>query len=526
MSATVHAGDCREVLRTLPERSVQCVITSPPYFGLRDYGDPGQIGLEQTPDEFVAALVQVFREVRRVLRDDGTVWLNLGDSYSGAPVGSFNGGGFKDKSAATGGRDLTGHAQAGQGNKANLPGIKPKDLLLIPAMAAQALRAPYYSGTITSEADRRWLAAIIDAEGCIYISRSKKGATTGRDRQYQRTQDAFDVGVAVSQRSPALLHECARIVGQGRVREAGERHWEWRIFSSNARALLREVYPYLIGKKHEARLALGCPPSGEQATAAWETLKAIHQGGEHGDLDFPVPESLYERGWFLRSDIVWSKLLMPNPMPESVTDRPTRSHEYLFMLAKRPRYYFDADAIREPHEMTPQRRNVSPVGARGDDYSGQRGHRGMRDMLADEPTTFGHPAGRNKRSVWTVATQPFSSERLGLGETEHFAVFPRSWLSRACWRGVLRGRAGCAGRRGDESWNVKARARGRDSRSVERARTRTGSHATRRASTTRAGTAPTYARRARSAGSRHALTTTTRAAASSSTRSPAAAPSA
>jgi hypothetical protein len=94
------------------------------------------------------------------------------------------------------------------------------------------------------------------------------------------------------------------------------------------------------------------------------------------------------------------------------------------MLAKRPRYYFDADAIREPHEMTPQRRNVSPVGARGDDYSGQRGHRGMRDMLADEPTTFGHPAGRNKRSVWTVATQPFSSERLGLGETEHFAVFP------------------------------------------------------------------------------------------------------
>src|SRR6185312_15535063 len=82
MTVTIRHGDCREVLRTLPDESVHCCVTSPPYFGLRDYGHDGQIGLEPTPDEFVAALVAVFAEVRRVLRSDGTLWLNMGDSYA------------------------------------------------------------------------------------------------------------------------------------------------------------------------------------------------------------------------------------------------------------------------------------------------------------------------------------------------------------------------------------------------------------------------------------------------------------
>jgi hypothetical protein len=130
-------------------------------------------------------------------------------------------------------------------------------------------------------------------------------------------------------------------------------------------------------------------------------------------IPWMVAFALRADGWYLRSDIIWSK---PNPMPESVTDRPTKAHEYVFLLSKGPRYFYDADAIREPHEMTPQRRSVSPMGVRGDDYSGQRGHSGMRDMVSDEPTTFGHPAGRNKRSVWTVATQPYAGA--------HFATFP------------------------------------------------------------------------------------------------------
>lgn len=252
MTWQVITGDCRDVLATLPERSVQTCVTSPPYFGLRDYGHDGQIGLEPTPDEFCAALVEVFRGVRRVLRDDGTVWLNLGDSYSASPPGNVRGvseksglaGADSDKYRAT---LMAGHAT--KRDTSRLPGIKQKDLIGIPWMVAFALRAD---------------------------------------------------------------------------------------------------------------------------------------------------------GWYLRSEIIWAK---PNPMPESVTDRPTKAHEQLFLLSKGPRYYYDADAIREPH---------------GSDWIG-RAPTGTVRLNADRNDaglmpTSGDPAGRNKRSVWTVPSQPFAGA--------HFATFP------------------------------------------------------------------------------------------------------
>ena len=130
-------GDCRDVLRSLPAQSVHTCVTSPPYFGLRDYGADGQIGLEPTPDDFVAALVAVFREVRRVLRDDGTVWLNLGDSYAG-------GGGYSPDSPS----NLNGSKQTTQpgsikGTIRPHGDVKAKDLLGTPWMVAFALRQPW-----------------------------------------------------------------------------------------------------------------------------------------------------------------------------------------------------------------------------------------------------------------------------------------------------------------------------------------------------------------------------------------------
>jgi DNA modification methylase len=244
MSSTwqVLEGDCREVLARLPEQSAQTCVTSPPYFGLRDYGHEGQIGQEPTPDEFVAALVEVFRSVRRVLRDDGTVWLNLGDSYAA------HGGGAAGKEMAYMGDD------AANRRATRVPGYKPKDLIGIPWMVAFALRAD---------------------------------------------------------------------------------------------------------------------------------------------------------GWYLRSDIIWHK---PNPMPESVTDRPTKAHEYLFLLSKSPRYFYDADAIREPHsenahhglsmERASAFKKQSEVGGHGNGAA----------------TINLNPAGRNKRDVWTITTQPFPGA--------HFATFP------------------------------------------------------------------------------------------------------
>lgn len=234
-------GDCRDVLKTLPDASVHCCVTSPPYFGLRDYGVAEQIGLEATPAEYVAELVAVFAEVRRVLRDDGTLWLNLGDSYAGGKTGRSDTGpdDIARRAAAygTGAGEATGPATGEQRKPPQ--GFKPKDLIGIPWRVAFALRAD---------------------------------------------------------------------------------------------------------------------------------------------------------GWYLRQDIIWSK---PNPMPESVKDRCTKAHEYVFLLSKSARYWFDSDAMQEPSE---GRENFGNVRAKGD--CEQRNDNTRSDMTLKDM--------RNKRSVWTIATQPFS----------------------------------------------------------------------------------------------------------------------
>ena len=239
---TVHHGDCLETLRTLPANSVQCCVTSPPYWGLRDYGVDGQIGLEQTPEAYVARLVEVFREVRRVLRDDGTVWLNLGDSYSGSGRGQNPNG----KQGTNRGTLFV------PDNSGVVPdGLKPKDLVGIPWRVAFALQAD---------------------------------------------------------------------------------------------------------------------------------------------------------GWWLRSDIIWHK---PNPMPESVTDRPTKAHEYVFLLTKSARYFYDAQAVSEP--------SIYP-----DDDRKARSTTAQKRMPTDSiagvrPGSATYPT-RNRRSVWSITPKPFKGA--------HFATMP------------------------------------------------------------------------------------------------------
>lgn len=249
MSDLFLLGDTRTQLRTLADASVHTCVTSPPYYGLRDYGCEGQIGLERTPDEYVAALVDVFREVRRVLRDDGTLWLNLGDSYAGYHGNSR----VADADAPS---NKPGYTENMRASTVGMGGLKQKDMIGIPWMVAFALRAD---------------------------------------------------------------------------------------------------------------------------------------------------------GWYLRSDIIWSK---PSCMPESVKDRPTRAHEYVFLLSKSPSYYYDADAIREPHALD----SLARVGrGRSDDHKWADGGPGNQ-TLAKDITKACHPNGRNRRSVWTVTTQPFAEA--------HFATMP------------------------------------------------------------------------------------------------------
>lgn len=238
-----YDGRIQADARHLPiaDGCVQMCVTSPPYFGLRDYGHDGQIGLEKTPQDYIQALVDVFREVRRVLRPDGVLWVNIGDSYN-----AYNGGAGPSSSLSRGAQ-TTQRPQLETGYGLRVSSLKPKDLIGIPWMLAFALR---------------------------------------------------------------------------------------------------------------------------------------------------------DDGWYLRSDVIWSK---PNPMPESVQDRCTKAHEYLFLLAKSERYFYDHDAIKEQADVsnwrdcpTSRRQTTGPTD------SGMQNGRYYTD--------------RNKRSVWTIATSPYPES--------HYAVFP------------------------------------------------------------------------------------------------------
>lgn len=283
MSAKILEGNVLETLKDLPACSVQCVVTSPPYYGLRDYGVEGQIGLEPTPEAYVEVLVTLFREIRRVLKDDGTVWLNLGDSYWG------------------------GKGQSG---------------------------------------------------------------TRGKDNQEVR-------------------------FGKG--------------------ASLNRGYQTLGGAK-ETR-----PTDGKHPVIKAKDLIGI---------PWMVAFALRADGWWLRSDIVWNK---PNPMPESVEDRPTRSHEYIFLMSKSATYYYDHEAIKEPLSSASIQRLSQPTfdkqtGGAKDYQHGTNKNRSARRALvnlkgramppqvADDPERWANLTGRNKRDVWTVTTKPYKEA--------HFATFP------------------------------------------------------------------------------------------------------
>jgi len=245
-------GDCITGMKTLPDGCIHTCVTSPPYFGLRDYqGGDDEIGQEDTAEGYVQKMVEVFREVKRILRDDGTLWLNLGDSYNGSGGNHQphhkNDTGFQGKIGA--------EKHRGQGR--NISELKPKDLIGIPWRVAFALQAD---------------------------------------------------------------------------------------------------------------------------------------------------------GWYLRQDIIWHK---PNPMPESVTDRCTKAHEYIFMLSKKPRYYYDHEAVKEeavgkPH--APGNKNVT-----------QPKEKGARDPGLEPDRVWAADGKRNKRSVWTVTTRGYKGA--------HFAVYPEDLIT-------------------------------------------------------------------------------------------------
>lgn len=262
---TLYQGDAREALAALPDASVHCAVTSPPYYALRDYGVAGQIGLEDTLDEFVGRLVDVFAEVRRVLHPTGTVWLNLGDTYSAAPRGPRHGRTSKLTNPER--QERVSPVVDKRGARA---GAKPKDLLLVPFEVAFALRAD---------------------------------------------------------------------------------------------------------------------------------------------------------GWWLRQVVVWEK---PNPIPESAKDRPTTSHEYVLLLSRASRYFYDAEAVKEPalwERWGAQTQKKDVVGRASLAKRLEKSE--IQERYAPEP---GRTGWRNLRSVWSFPTQPFSEA--------HFATFPQELVRRCVMAGT------------------------------------------------------------------------------------------
>lgn len=394
-------------------KSVQMCVTSPPYFGLRDYGVDGQLGLEQTPEQYVAAMVEVFRCVRDVLADDGTLWLNIGDSYART-------GGTDRKvsaSALVGSTRNTMEQMSDRTSKASALGLKDKDLIGIPWALAKALRDPFYSGQIKCEMDRVWLAAMMDGEGTIsgfYHDRADgTGVRTGVN--VCLTNTCTQIIDRASQIWPASLYPHM----QNNERLGTRDVFRWKPNGAeNVGDFLAELYPYLMTKKRQAMLAWnlmqfskdgqkwGKSNQAEEVRQKRETLVRLISSLNHGEsVVIPdwvkEPPSLFEPGYYLRQDIIWHK---PNPMPESVRDRCTKAHEYVFLLSKSERYFFDSEAMRED----------AVKGAAGSSFN--TGKTATHQMGRSSDAERVEDGKRNRRSVWTVATRPYKGA--------HFATFP------------------------------------------------------------------------------------------------------
>jgi len=435
----IICGDSLEVLSTLPDCSVNCCITSPPYWGLRDYGVEGQLGLESTPEEYVQKMVDLFREVRRVLRDDGILFLNLGDSYYGSGKGQTANGCNDPKQPKLHGMKLPVNGRRasayGTSDKAlgdyqdcgclcqNLCGVCREVYLrtsrnydlLVPMLIA-SLSLPNHENTEFgsdhfptldfSHLGDHIFPAILDLLHC--------GAHAGeRLHAFQETMpDEFsrqllDLCWRRGTSSACLL--CGRSLtynapGSSRMSDDSSRQWQHNGNTSlhGDQQAHHSLYKDTVCGYCNGILTADTPPY-IQPYCTTKQGKSQLKPKDLVGIPWRVAFALQADGWYLRQDIIWHK---PNPMPESVTDRCTKAHEYVFLMSKSQQYYYDNEAIKE-RTLTKDNSN------RNRDITKLNNTPGRTKMMGLKTNDYDN---RNKRSVWTVATKPFKEA--------HFAVFP------------------------------------------------------------------------------------------------------
>ena len=434
-------GDCRHVLKTLPDQSVHCCVTSPPYFGLRDYGHAGQIGLEATPDTYVAELVAVFSEVRRVLRDDGTLFLNLGDSYFGA--GYSNNKNTGGATRQQGGKQKHTTANVRRGGACDISGKAPVNSQANDCLCenlCDACRRAYRIGKSHNGGLR------------VPMPMPSPSATSRERKELQNahfpTSDLANLASHSGAASAVAGHLPDLAAGPLRASDVSTPSESSLQRPANSRQLAQPLQCQLCG----CSLPDFAQASAHKEACICDTKGGASEGHRNGmgvsgsayphyttaslkpkdliGIPWRVAFALQANGWYLRQDIIWSK---PNPMPESVKDRCTKSHEYIFLLSKSPKYYYDAAAIAEDCVTGNMRRPYGSPGANSLDPRGKQGggelrkgadkqrghgrrHAGFNDRWDAMPKEEQGSGKRNKRDVWAVATRPYKGA--------HFATFP------------------------------------------------------------------------------------------------------
>lgn len=386
MLSCLLEGDSLTRLKQIRDESIDLIVTSPPYFNLRTYHNDKQIGNEKTVNQYLKNLINIFNECYRILKPEGSFWLNIADSYN----------------------------------------PKTSSLYGVPEELCNCLTKP--NNIINNEYDKAWLAGIIEGEGCIHIHKREKN----------RLNATYGVNLSIHNTNKKIIDKIVEITQLGnniQITDKDRNHklYRWNSSSIASKKILKEIYPYLVSKKDQAECAIFCPSSGIIAEECFNNIKKMHHY-ETSTRNYPIPINNFPK-WIRRNTIIWEK---PNAMPSSAKNRFTINFEYLYFFTKNSKYKFNTQY--EP--MQYKYNSLEYNGTETKDYESHKAQNPSKskqrilESYKKQLIKFGgnkYPKEvggiysgnvykpneqlmRIKRSIWKITVKPFKGS--------HFATFP------------------------------------------------------------------------------------------------------